>query len=714
MAGITSTRVEHTLAADVPDWARQTMRWAQVAFVEDDPAHYDPQFWLDYFKRVHADGALLSAGGCVAFYPTQIEFHHRSAWMGDGDPFGDLVRGCRDMGMAIIARTDPHSIRQDAYEAHPEWVQIMEDGTPRRHWADPTRWVTCALGPYNFEFMTEVTREIVSLYQVDAIFSNRWSGHGLCYCEHCQRNFRDAFNMELPRTNDPQDPAYRNYLIWRHDRLFELWDLWESEIRKINPEGRYIPNAGGGAMSWIDMKRAGRKAVTMVADRQSRGGVMAPWAAGKNGKEYRAVLDNKPVIHMFGVGIEGNEYRWKDSVQHEPELRIWAADSIANGMHPLFIKFALTLHDHRWLPVIEDIFNWHHRIENYMRDQKSLAHVGLVYSQQTAAYYGGPHARQKVEDHLQGYYHALIEARIPFEMVHEGLLDSAHIDQFKVLILPNIAALSDGQCQQLQEYVARGGSLVVTHETSLYDEWGAQRTDFGLADVLGVHYEGEVQGPLKNSYITLEADPATSLRHPLLKGMDYAQRIINGGYRVKVRSAAEFGHPPLTLVPPYPDLPMEEVYPRQPRTDIPEVYMREIGSSRIVYFPWDIDRIFWEMLNVDHGKLLANAVSWAICEQQPVIVTGQGVIDLTVWEQENSMTVHLVNLTNPNMMRGPFREFYPIGEQQVRVRLPEGRRAKQVHLLRHGQSVQAEISDDYVQVTVPGVLDNEVVAIDFL
>ena len=30
--------------------------------------------------------------------------------------------------------------------------------------------------------------------------------------------------------------------------------------------------------------------------------------------------------------------------------------------------------------------------------------------------------------------------------------------------------------------------------------------------------------------------------------------------------------------------------------------------SRVVYFPWDIYRVFWEVMCVDHGRLLANAV----------------------------------------------------------------------------------------------------------
>jgi hypothetical protein len=31
-------------------------------------------------------------------------------------------------------------------------------------------------------------------------------------------------------------------------------------------------------------------------------------------------------------------------------------------------------------------------------------------------------------------------------------------------------------------------------------------------------------------------------------------------------------------------------------TDTPGVFLREVGASRIVYFPWDIDRTFWEVL----------------------------------------------------------------------------------------------------------------------
>src|ERR1035438_3564226 len=114
-------------------WYDRPMRWAQLAFVEDDPGNYDQQFWLDYFRKVHADAACLSAGGVVAFYPTELALQKRSAWLGDRDAFGDLAAACRKMGMNVVARTDAHACWQKVADAHPDWIMVGPDGEKRRH-----------------------------------------------------------------------------------------------------------------------------------------------------------------------------------------------------------------------------------------------------------------------------------------------------------------------------------------------------------------------------------------------------------------------------------------------------------------------------------------------------------------------------------------------------------------------------------------------------
>jgi hypothetical protein len=459
------------------------------------------------------------------------------------------------------------------------------------------------------------------------------------------------------------------------------------------------------------MKTIGDLAPVIFADRQARSGLSAPWSNGKNAKEYRATMGAKPVGALFSVGVE-EAYRWKDSVQTAPEIRLWVLDAIANGQRPWFSKFCGTLYDQRWLPVVEELYGWHFRNERYLRNLAPMARAAMVYSQQTAQYYGGEHAHQKVEDHTLGFYQAMIEARIPFEMVHDRLLDAAHLAPFKVLILPNIAAMSDGQCRQIREFVDRGGSVVATYETSLYDEWGVRRPDFGLAQLFGASYDGGLDARMMNSYLRLETDPQTGKRHPLLAGLESTGRIINGVSRVHTRAPAEYRNPPLTLIPSYPDLPMEEVFPRQPRTDIAEVYLRQAGAGRVVYFPWDIDRTFWEVLALDHFKLLRNAVDWAADEPRPVTVEGPGVLDVTVWRQQDSMTVHLVNLTNPMMMKGPLREVIPLSTQQVRIRAPEGRRVTKVRLLVAGNDVRYREDAGMIALEVPTIGVHEVIALD--
>src|SRR5205807_5807476 len=56
-----------------PGWFDRPMRWAQLNSTEDDAADMDIPFWLDYFKRIHADALCITAGGVVTFYPTKIK-----------------------------------------------------------------------------------------------------------------------------------------------------------------------------------------------------------------------------------------------------------------------------------------------------------------------------------------------------------------------------------------------------------------------------------------------------------------------------------------------------------------------------------------------------------------------------------------------------------------------------------------------------------------
>jgi hypothetical protein len=703
----------NSFSIDTP-WFDRAMRWAQLAFVENDPGHFDPDFWLDYFKRIHADGALLSAGGVVAFYPTNIPLHHRSDWMGSTDPLGYMIEGCRKMNMSVILRTDPHAARQEVFEAHRDWIAVSSDGKQRRHWANPDLWVTCALGPYNFEFMTRVNTEIMQRYQPEAIFSNRWGGHGICYCEHCIKNFKAYSGMELPPSEQPglstamasgdkEDIRYRKYRAWRTQRLKELWFLWDDEIRKQKSSARFIPNG------FPDKLITGQKADFFFADQQARSGLIPPWSNGKHAKEIRATMGMKPQVGIFSVGLE-EKYRWKDSVQSVAEIRIWVAEGVANGLRPCFVKFGGYIYDKRWMKTVEEMYIRYYENEGYLRNTAPMVRVGVVYSEQTMNSYGIKPWQKDYRDHAYGIYHALVEDHLPFEMVNDQLLDADQLQPYKLLILPNIAALSDKQCDQLRRFVQRGGSIVATYETSLYDEEGKSRSDFGLSDLFGVTSSHGVEGPLQNSYLRIMPDADTTTYHSVVKGLEDAYRIINGTHRVKV-APTKNSPSPVTLVPTYPDLPMEDVYPRTNDTDIRELYLHQIGAGRVAYFPGDLDRAFWQIMSTDHSILLRNTIRWALQEEPIVEVSSPGVMDVTTWRQEQSMTVHLVNLTNPMMMKGPIRELIPV-DAEVKIRVPGGLKVTAVKLLMRKENPKYTLTDGVISLAVPDVLDHEIVALD--
>lgn len=680
------------------------MRWAQLAFVEKDPATYDPAFWLDYFRKIHAQGALLSAGGIVAFYPTAIPLHHRSDWLGDRDVLGELVSGCRKMNMSVILRTDPHAARKEMVDAHPDYIHVTAQGEKRKHWANPDLWVTCALGPYNFEFMTEVIREITSRYRPDGIFSNRWSGHGICYCQHCVSNFKKYSGLELPQTSERLDPVYQKWNEWRTGRLKELWFLWDAAIRKIDAGSRFIPNG------FPDRLLTGQHADFFFADQQARRGVIPPWSNAKGAKKLRATMGMKPLVGIFSVGVE-EEFRWKDSVQSEAETRIWVAEGTAAGMKPCFVKFSATLYDKRWLDTIEKIYQVHYRAEKYLRNISPMARIGLVYSESTERNYGGKPWQKNIGDHENGMYHVLVENSMPFEMVNDRLLDEEHLREYKLLILPNVAAMSDQQCAQIRRFVDRGGSIIATFETSLYNEQGKQRPDFGLRDLFGVSYAGNVRGPMQNSYLRLKADASTGRFHPVLDGLENAFRIINSIHEVDIKTNGDFPSP-VTVIPTYPDLPMEDVYPRVADSTDRGVVLREVASSRIAYIPGDMDRAYWQVMNPDHGQLLRNIIRWALNEAPMAEVRSPGsVIDVALWRQERSMTAHLVNLTNPMMMKGPFRALIPV-RAEVSIRVPPDKKITGVHLLVSEETPSYKIAGDVITVTAERILDHEIIGID--
>ena len=318
---------------------------------------------------------------------------------------------------------------------------------------------------------------------------------------------------------------------------------------------------------------------------------MPPWANGKNGKEYAATLGNK-AIGRYLQRRPRRAYRWKDSVQSGDEIRLWVADGSRNDLRPWFTKFNAKPIDKRWLPVVEKFYDWHHRNEKYLRNEGSLAEVAMVYSQQTARFHGRDVERScaRLLSGAGGRPHPVRYGARPSarRRTHVAIQNS---DACRISRLCPTA-----NAGSLRRYVEAGAVSSPPTKRRSMTSGERRRKDFGLADLFGVSFDRQDRYSVHNSYLNIEGD------HPLVKGLENATRIVNGVNWVNVKTVVPQAYSPLTLVPSYPDLPMEEVFARVPHTDIPAVFLRKLGKGRVVYFPFDLDRTFWEVLASDHGR----------------------------------------------------------------------------------------------------------------
>ncbi|GAA3076360.1 hypothetical protein GCM10020000_72170 [Streptomyces olivoverticillatus] len=77
-------------------------------------------------------------------------------------------------------------------------------------------------------------------------------------------------------------------------------------------------------------------------------------------------------------------------------------------------------------------------------------------------------------------------AHIPFDTVPSPGLAAADLARFRALMLPNLQAVSDAEAGVLRDFVAGGGTVVITGPApTALDQWGTPRSEYALADVLG-------------------------------------------------------------------------------------------------------------------------------------------------------------------------------------------------------------------------------------
>ena len=684
---------------EVP-WYRRIKRVGQTNFNEKDPQYGDVERWADYWASAKVDAVALSVSGAVAFYPTEVPFFHRSSFLNGRDLFGECVKAAKSRGMRVCARMSPDIQWTDPklLDAHPLWFRRNQDGSLQS--SAPDIAFTCQFSEHYSEQQPAIIRELNRRYDIDGVYMNGWPNMQTCYCKTCSK------------IGDPHSPEYREVLF---ASAAELVSLYKAVVLEKSPNNFYSCNLGGGLKeSGLNQWQLTRDALWYTADNQSRSALVAPvWQDAQQVKFARALMGDRPVAAVTASYTRSGSVAWRQvaDTSSEPEFRM-AQTAAAGGIvwyHWLGLEQGFQ-QDRRWQNPGRQFLNWHARNDRHFHNQRSLSTVAIVASSRSTTLYDSPTTQDKT-DHMEGVYALLVAARIPFDFVHEEDLNEERLARYSVLILPNVALLSDLQAKALEKYVARGGSLLATFETGLYDETGKPRPDFALGTLFGI---SRVGGRRRSEAKT--SDPMTSVhlqsikqRTALTAGFEDTEWIAGPTWSIPL---APVPNPTMTFINPYPVYPPEAVYPRQAPTDAPSMVLRESGRSRLAYLAGDMDASYWRLDNVDLERQLTNAVSWLVGDNNPIQVTGEGLMEVIGWETEPGFAIHMLNYNGPNAFRGRMRKPVRLGKQMLRIQLPKDVKIRTASLLRAETKVEFKQVGRTVELTVPSVGIYEVVALE--
>jgi hypothetical protein len=723
-----------------PGWWDDCFLWGQLNIQEHDPAHINIEWWKDFWRRTHIDGVTLNAGGIIHYYPTAQPLNWISPWLGNRDLFGELVQAARELGLKVLARFTPSRVHEEFAARHPDWCLTDSNGQPM---PDPGHdpgssgqmYHVCLNGPYYRWWIPEVMfREVMERYDVDGFFFNAWQNAattlGPCHCIACRKGFAAATGLEMPTKREWSDPAWQAWLDWHSECCLSLAQQWQNAAKALKPSATAVLNLGHG-LEPVNMSGRRYKALCAAhdmidADHQTRHQGDPPWIFAATGKLMRSLVDSaeggsapgrsKPYYHLFGA------YGGTGRIASQPpaEHTLIMAEAAASGSRLWYHVIGASGEDRRCFEAIERFFDFYHRHREFYRDTESCAEIAVAYSQRIYDIYGQDQSSRLVTEPFRGVYHALVRARLPFDMIHVDDLDDDALRRFRVLVLPNQACLSNAQCEAVRKFVQAGGALVATFETSRFDENGKRRDDFALADIFGVSSAADFpHGPIRNAYARLEA------REELGSGFNGTNVLPLPEMHFCPVSLLEGSSAALTLIPPIPHMPPERAFFRAARTDTPLAVIRSHGKGRVAYFPFDIDRICASANSPDHRRLLENAVRWALKEPPSVFIEGPGIVDVHVyrqWEEAEKaparVLIHMVNCTTPDLWLPPAAEIAPVGEQRLTVHLGKlleaasSRRVRRARLLWRGEEARFEGDGDIVRVAIPSIEAYEILALE--
>ena len=603
---------------------------------------------------------------------------------------------------------------------HPEWLmKYLDDGRP----APVGDYWFCMNSPYR-DWLAEYLKETLENLDLDGFYfdGTNWGSHGspgeppyfvACCCEYCRKLFAQDTGLEIPTRVDPESIPFRQFLGWRCDTLRQFMAHLTRKVRTAYPAAILDFNHYPGVYNiWalghpVNPLRVAESGGYFFMERTIYDGTSL---CAKYGRAH-----GSPFGVFFGPTQSMNECASHTAPYPESlSITVHCLSAMANGGRPILAM----MRDPSLLnqECISSVFRELKKRVEYM-DGETVKYLAMHWSGQSrdshrpsTDHYSSAIAYFKT---IQGTYEILNQSHLLLDVVCDEHLTDTYLSPYKVLFLSDSACLSDKQCDVIRRFVANGGTLLATHETSLRDEWGRKRNDFQLADVLGITYRGSVQDGATQGIIYVPRDQDLRRRYGLVACFEAAETNVSipssANTEILLAKSSLTGHRPLDKFDPRANYDSGE----------PGVTLHHFGRGRAFYIGGNIGQGFACNPYPPLKRWVADLVRRTV---PPIEVEAPKAIEVTaVLQGDGRLLVHLINNPTPfiahSMSPENAREvctyFYNLEEinpiYDVRIRL-NAIKAKSASMPLQNRLL--EVTGCPPTITVPLVAVHEVVVVE--
>lgn len=643
----------------IPDWVRGVTRMAFVT-----PGEID---------RAAELGVQVCHGNAVwPYFPLRRD----GGGLKDSDRalLKEIVERSHKHGMKYVLGLPPFP-SVECLKAHPDW-RVHPDDSDAALKVEPkednlgTR-LGCNNGPWG-DFLIDQCVELMQDFGLDGYSFDGNYHPPICFCPACKKTYSSYLSHKSYGTNTTNtippranldDVAYREYLVWRGEKLEQHYAKLQQRLKAANPDAvvmTWTVNAGRYG-HFLHSPRAMPTRMNQLFDLpmqewwQDETNFGASVAPAFGAAYIRTVAGDRPAASEAYLMSRGNPYGTDSFPKHERITRNLHA--MTNGC---VCAEALGWTGHRESVVAAfDVVK--HR-EAFLTQTEPLPWAALLVSEQTRQFYAYRDIADHFLPHVFGTFRVAMEEHFPLTLLNDWDVTRLHdLSRFKVLILAGAAALSDEQCEAIREFVCNGGGLVATGETSLCDELGRPRNDFALADLFGVSYRGRPTTIAQRE--TLDANFAITVDENYWKQrvgvatLTWPEFVVppSGGMSPIDRLKAElqtdtklrelvptrsvtFKGPQVLVTEPK----SEEVIARMTPNGwkdapIPAVITRMFGTGRVVYLPACLDAAMWSYSYPYQRRMLTRLIEWAAGGQRfPIEIEAPMCVQTTFWRQGRS------------------------------------------------------------------------------